>query len=220
MIHHETPYSNWKAEIHNDIEHQNLTRDRSQSDIAQNFYTKEVFESSAKKKDNITRTRLGNCNVFIFKISKWSPRIVIGPHWYFYIIGCMLFIGFDVFLLVTFWSKLSNLLATSNIMILITEVFLYTLVFLSDPGIKVYPKAKFSDDSETVCDSCYSTIEEKTYHCDWCNVCISELDHHCVWIGKCVGKDNYKLFYAFVCFTPAYFIVIFFITGVLNFTNK
>ena len=132
----------------------------------------------------------------------------------------ILFTGFDLFILSVFYNKLSNLLFFSNLLILFLQIFLYTANFISDPGIINRKKANFDDDSEISCSLCLATKNDRGYHCKMCGLCIMEYDHHCVWIGKCVGKKNYIVFYLFVVNTMVYFVVILFISGVLNMSSK
>ena len=48
------------------------------------------------------------------------------------------------------------------------------------------------------CETCLIFRPNKAAHCNLCNNCVSEFDHHCVWLGTCIGRNNYKLFFAFV----------------------
>ena len=208
-------YKSLKEEINFDIEQMKITRDNTEM-VSPTLSLDRTNNINIETENSFTykSEKRGRCTMILLNIKGKAFNIVIGPHWYFYLIGCFLFIAFDLFLLHAFWNKLSRVLAWGNIFVLITEITLYTLVFLSDPGI---PNRNEGAGEDVVCTTCCSIRKDRPYHCESCDLCITECDHHCIWIGKCVGKNNYVIFYLFVGFTPVYFVVIFFVTGVLNF---
>ncbi|CAD8058084.1 unnamed protein product [Paramecium sonneborni] len=56
-------------------------------------------------------------------------------------------------------------------------------------------------EEQNLCKKCKIHREITTHHCKICQSCILEMDHHCFFIGNCVGKNNYKYFISFICYT-------------------
>ena len=208
-------YHSLKDYIKKDIEKQSLSNSTT-DDIETNTFNYTDTIKYLEDIDNKKCHKEGNCLVKKISILNFSKKLVIGPNWPFFLVGTFLFVFFDIFILLSFYAKLSNLLFFSNLLILFSQIFLYFLNFISDPGIINRKKANFEDDSEISCSLCLATKNDRAFHCKMCGLCIEEYDHHCVWIGKCVGKRNYVVFYLFVVNTMVYFVVILFISGVLN----
>ncbi|CAD8049325.1 unnamed protein product [Paramecium primaurelia] len=56
-------------------------------------------------------------------------------------------------------------------------------------------------EEQNLCKRCKIHREITTHHCKICQTCVLEMDHHCFFIGNCVGKNNYKYFISFICYT-------------------
>ncbi len=144
-------------------------------------------------------------------------RVVIGPHWYVSLLGFALLTLIGLGTLIQFWQSLSLVLRTLYISVLGFTLLMYTVMFLSDPGIipQKLNGAAIEDVESTVkysCTKCMALRSQKAYHCEDCDVCIDGWDHHCVWVGKCIGRENLMVFYVFVATIPIFFTFVMFMT--------
>lgn len=170
--------------------------------------------------------RIGNTYAFWFDKND-EPRIVIGPHWPFYI--CLS----SIITLISY-SLLYLALADGNFylkllgwIIYLFQISSYTYTFLINPGL---PNKEMSisnyENKENVtikvCERCGIVIKpgERTYHCDDCGICIIGYDHHCPWTSKCIGKGNLTGFYIFVTFTMILFGYLIFAVSMISSKNK
>jgi hypothetical protein len=165
---------------------------------------------------NITYARIGKC-FWMFPKPNTIPKIVIGPHFYFYpiMLAIILFVGslIDLKLL----PYINDIRITCVFWLLILNAIgIYTANFLYNPGIVM--KSDLNSVSGYYCEICkVFRSSENVVHCEFCGVCIEGHDHHCVWIGKCVGKNNKCLFncifvsiclvYAFLIFIMVYYFI-------------
>lgn len=135
----------------------------------------------------------GNVRCF-YTPKQISPIIVIGPHWYIFILMNIIAIPSFIFFYNIFFSKvLCSFLKFILITLVIITMIQYIITFFIDPGIIIS-----SDLTGKKCEKCQLTIDPKrnSFHCMFCNVCYEDLDHHCVWVGKCIGKKTKKVFYS------------------------
>ena len=133
--------------------------------------------------------------------------LTLGPHWYCFIFGYLAVCFVAYYTIVNFWQFSSYPTKVSVCIVVPTELILYLVTALLNPGIvkrKVPPFGK----GKITCMECLTTEEDNCYHCPACGACIEGHDHHCVWTGKCIGKGNYKVFICFVVFTPCYFLTL------------
>jgi hypothetical protein len=169
----------------------------------------------------------------IFKISKignsygfcpdvnGDSNILIGPHWYFFIIFFSLFSVFFYF-----FNK--YFIISSNILILvyierlfyIMWAITFILTSIKNPG---YPKTNLENirgsKQMSYCDKCelWYRPKSKTYHCKKCDVCIEGHKYHCLFTGHCIGRKNKKEFYIFIMLSILYG---FYLGSVYYFNNK
>lgn len=202
-----------------------------QGDLESQKLSSFQFEDFSSKKTNIEEQlqilqdadgkfkKIGNCYQKKFRLLK-QAEIFIGPDWPFYLVGCSMFIGFDLFILYEFNREIESPLYLFNLFVLVLQISLYTCCFLKNPGYIKNVKISFEEESAITCEKCFAVERQDAFHCSRCDVCIEEYDHHCVWIGKCVGKRNYVVFYCFVVCTMLYFVVIILVCGLFKFTNR
>lgn len=54
-------------------------------------------------------------------------------------------------------------------------------------------------------------MAQRTRHCYICNKCVENFDHHCDWLHQCIGKNNCRVFLAFLCTMTVFMSFILFI---------
>ena len=162
----------------------------------------ELLPISIEQNKNYFFKRLGNTFAFFGDIYG-DPKIIIGPHWYLYLIVSSFF-SVGIFLLYGYFGNYINIFLRI-ILIIIYLIFIvsYTYTAMINPGypkndidaITGEPRKKFY-----FCNICrlWASKEKKTMHCSDCNICVEGNDHHCIWTGKCIGAINYKSFIVFV----------------------
>ena len=102
-----------------------------------------------------------------------------------------------------------NKVAISSIYIIsfILIIGLFFILHFSDPGrVKTKRYMSFIDiinkeeDINNYCPQCKVKITSiHTKHCIICDDCFEEFDHHCFWVDNCIGKNNFGLFFIFLC---------------------
>ena len=99
--------------------------------------------------------------------------------------------------------KISYIYVISFIII----IGLFFMLHFSDPGrVKTKRYMSFIDiinkdeDINNFCPQCKVKITSiHTKHCIICDDCFEEFDHHCFWVDNCIGKNNFGLFFIFLC---------------------
>lgn len=99
--------------------------------------------------------------------------------------------------------KISYIYVISFIII----ILLFFILHFSDPGrVKTKRYMSFIDiinkdeDINNFCPQCKVKITSiHTKHCIICDDCFEEFDHHCFWVDNCIGKNNFGLFFIFLC---------------------
>ena len=152
-------------------------------------------------------SKLGNSYGFCPDVNGDS-NILIGPHWYFFIIFFSLFSLF-------FYYFNKYIISSANILILtyierlfyISWAITYLLTSIKNPG---YPKTNLENirgsKQMSYCDKCelWYRPKSKTYHCKKCDVCIEGHKYHCLITGHCIGRKNKKEFYIFIMLSILY----------------
>ena len=148
-------------------------------------------------------------------------KFVIGPHWYYSLIGLTLIILLGGLILIPIWKVLGPIFKVLYITFWTLTIFVYLLIFLSNPGI--IPQKSGRDLNEDVenknqysCLKCMALKVQRAYHCEDCDVCIDNFDHHCIWVGKCIGGKNLRLFYIFIATVPSFFMFVMFMSSFLS----
>ena len=165
-------------------------------------------------------SKLGNSYGFCPDVNGDS-NILIGPHWYFFLI---FFSFFSIF----FYYFNKYFISSANILILvyidrffyIMWAITYLLTSIKNPG---YPKTNLENirgsKQMSYCDKCelWYRPKSKTYHCKKCDVCIEGHKYHCLITGHCIGRKNKKEFYIFVMLSILY---MFYLATIYYFNNK
>ena len=165
-------------------------------------------------------SRLGNSYGFCPDVNGDS-NLLIGPHWYFFLI---FFSFFSIF----FYYFNKYFISSANILILvyidrffyIMWAITYLLTSIKNPG---YPKTNLENirgsKQMSYCDKCelWYRPKSKTYHCKKCDVCIEGHKYHCLITGHCIGRKNKKEFYIFVMLSILY---MFYLATIYYFNNK
>lgn len=167
-------------------------------------------KSISKNKFNFLFEKKGYTYIFLVDKNN-NPIITIGPHWIMFLLLILFVTGGFLFLFIYYWKFLNIYLRTTGIMIYLIFCYVYTYIFLSDPGIpkKIDEDIVNKDKNKYLyCNFCknWVTIESKTRHCRDCNICIEGQDHHCSWTSKCIAKKNLYYFY-FLIFWICVFIL-------------
>ena len=165
-------------------------------------------------------SRLGNSYGFCPDVNGDS-NLLIGPHWYFFVIFFSLFSIFFYY-----FNKYFILSANILILVYIERLFYimwaitYLLTSIKNPG---YPKTNLENirgsKQMSYCDKCelWYRPKSKTYHCKKCDVCIEGHKYHCLITGHCIGRKNKKEFYIFVMLSILY---MFYLATIYYFNNK
>ena len=165
-------------------------------------------------------SRLGNSYGFCPDVNGDS-NLLIGPHWYFFIIFFSLFSIFFYY-----FNKYFIISANILILVYIERLFYimwaitYLLTSIKNPG---YPKTNLENirgsKQMSYCDKCelWYRPKSKTYHCKKCDVCIEGHKYHCLITGHCIGRKNKKEFYIFVMLSILY---MFYLATIYYFNNK
>ena len=165
-------------------------------------------------------SRLGNSYGFCPDVNGDS-NLLIGPHWYFFVIFFSLFSIFFYY-----FNKYFILSANILILVYIERLFYimwaitYLLTSIKNPG---YPKTNLENirgsKQMSYCDKCelWYRPKSKTYHCKKCDVCIEGHKYHCLMTGHCIGRKNKKEFYIFVMLSILY---MFYLATIYYFNNK
>ena len=165
-------------------------------------------------------SRLGNSYGFCPDVNGDS-NLLIGPHWYFFLI---FFSFFSIF----FYYFNKYFISSANILVLvyidrffyIMWAITYLLTSIKNPG---YPKTNLENirgsKQMSYCDKCelWYRPKSKTYHCKKCDVCIEGHKYHCLITGHCIGRKNKKEFYIFVMLSILY---MFYLATIYYFNNK
>ena len=165
-------------------------------------------------------SRLGNSYGFCPDVNGDS-NLLIGPHWYFFIIFFSLFSIFFYY-----FNKYFILSANILILVYIERLFYimwaitYILTSIKNPG---YPKTNLENIRGSkqmfYCDKCelWYRPKSRTYHCKKCDICIEGHRFHCIFTGHCIGRKNKKEFYIFIMLTILF---IFYLSTIYYFNNK
>lgn len=148
------------------------------------------------------------------KLTEYNePIIVIGPHWYVFLLGIILLVLSELLLYYLLWQKSSQLFCIIGAMINIVHMIVYIWLFISNPGVVI----RNAKEGEIACPhcKCVRNKECKQKHCKECDACFEGLDHHCPWVSKCVGVKNVSLFRSFLVLTM--FVLFWFIVTLVTY---
>ena len=181
------------------------------SDIGQskNLIKKDLKNKNLKikKKKYIKK---GNTILLFFNKNK-IPRIVIGPDWFFLLLGIIFFIFYSFIYYIITYNNINFYIQIFGFILTLFQIIFYLLSSLLNPGIQLKKPNKNDKDSIT-CIYCgvIKTYSLKQKHCFYCDVCIIGYDNHCSWIGKCIGYKNkiYFKIFLYLCFINIFNLII------------
>ena len=164
--------------------------------------------------------KLGKC-YSLCADKRGNPLIIIGPRWYIYFCLSLLLHCIFWLLLIFYKEELDKGIKVGGIILSFIFQFLYTIVFLSNPGfprntigrMKGTPKEQFKYCSECLF---YIDINKKVNHCFQCGICVEGFRRHSFLISKCIGRKNFYLFTLFLVILLANIIYIIAIIGLGN----
>ena len=176
-----------------------------------NFISREKEQKFYPKKYNYICQKKRNTYIIIVN-KNGVPIITVGPNWLLFSIFTLFITGGFLCLFIGYYRYIPLYLFILGISIYLIFIFVYTKLFIANPGFAENIKEKKEDEIYLYCSSCdiYVTKKSKTVHCSKCGMCIEEFNHHCDWIGKCIGKNNLYEFYFMIIWI---FVIIMYYTG-------
>jgi len=184
---------------------------QNKNQTSKNLISKEKEPKIYPKKYNYICQKKRNTYMIIVD-KNGVPIITVGPNWIFFsILFIFINCGF-LFLFIGYYQYIPLYLFISGIIIYFIFIFVYTKLFITNPGFAENIQERKDDEFYLYCKLCdiYVNKKSKTAHCSKCGLCIEEFNHHCDWIGKCIGKKNLYQFY-FIIFWIC--IIILYYTG-------
>ena len=156
----------------------------------------EIKINYSHKKYNYICQKKGNTYIITVDESN-TPILTVGPEWiYFAIFIVFISVGF-LFLFFYYYHYTPLYLSILGIIIYLIFIFVYTKMFISNPGFAKGINIEKEKSNCLFCSFCkiYVNKNSKTVHCSKCGLCVEGFDHHCGWIGKCIAKKNLYEFY-------------------------
>jgi len=153
-------------------------------------------------------------NIHCYFFFNGEPLIIIGPDLEYFIL---------VFTFVSFFSILVYSLKTSSAFTTILFVLgyisfsvCYILLMVLNPGIPIEKKHYDINDLNNnyrqckICNCIYYKEDfKKVNHCEICGICVEECEHHCNFATKCIGKNNKKIYKAWIISTISFAFIMF-----------
>ena len=153
-------------------------------------------------------------NIHCYFFFNGEPLIIIGPDLEYFIL---------VFTLVSFFSILVYSLKTSSSFTTMLFVLgylsfsvCYILLMVLNPGIPNEKKHYDINDLNTnykqckICNCIYYKEDFKNVnHCAICGICVEECEQHCNFATKCIGKNNKKIYKAWIISTISFAFIMF-----------
>ena len=153
-------------------------------------------------------------NIHCYFFLNGEPLIIIGPDLEYFIL---------VFTLASFFSILVYSLKTSSSFTTMLFVLgylsfsvCYILLMVLNPGIPIEKKHYDINDLNTnykqckICNCIYYKEDFKNVnHCEICGICVEECEHHCNFATKCIGKNNKKIYKAWIISTISFAVIMF-----------
>ena len=153
-------------------------------------------------------------NIHCYFYLDTEPLIIIGPD-----LGYFIFI----FTLVSFFSILVYSLKNSSyfttFLFVIGYLFFagcYILLMVLNPGIPTEKKHFDINDLNInykqciKCNCIYHKDDFKNVnHCEKCGICVEDCDHHYNYATKCIGRNNKKIYKAWICSCVSFGFVMF-----------
>lgn len=137
-------------------------------------------------------------NTYIITVDqKGNPIITVGPEWIFFAFFILFITGGFSFLLIGYYKYMQSFIFIPGLIIYLTFIFVYTKLFITNPGFAENITEKKENETYLYCNVCDIRVNKKskTMHCSKCGMCVEQFNHHCDWIGKCIGKNNLYYFY-------------------------
>ena len=153
-------------------------------------------------------------NIHCYFFLNGEPLIIIGPDLEYFIL---------VFTLASFFSILVYSLKTSSSFTTMLFVLgylsfsvCYILLMVLNPGIPIEKKhydIKDLNNNYKQCKICnciyYKEDFKNVNHCEICGICVEECEHHCNFATKCIGKNNKKIYKAWIISSISFAFIMF-----------
>ena len=153
-------------------------------------------------------------NIHCYFFFNGEPLIIIGPDLEYFIL---------VFTLVSFFSILIYSLKTSSsfttmlfVLGYISFSVCYILLMVLNPGIPIEKKHYDINDLNNnykqckICNCIYYKEDFKNVnHCEICGICVEECENHCNFATKCIGKNNKKIYKAWIISSISFAFIMF-----------
>ena len=153
-------------------------------------------------------------NIHCYFFFNGEPLIIIGPDLEYFIL---------VFTLVSFFSILIYSLKTSSsfttmlfVLGYISFSVCYILLMVLNPGIPIEKKHYDINDLNNnykqckICNCIYYKEDFKNVnHCEICGICVEECENHSNFATKCIGKNNKKIYKAWIISSISFAFIMF-----------
>ena len=166
-----------------------------------------------EQKINPNKERIFN-NIHCYFYLDTEPLIMIGPD-LGYFIWIFTLVSFISILIYSFKNS-STFFTMLYVLSYLTFATSYILLMVLNPGIPSEKKHYDINDLNTnykqckICNCIYYKEDFKNVnHCAICGICVEECEQHCNFATKCIGKNNKKIYKAWIISTISFAFIMF-----------
>lgn len=195
-----------------------ISTEKKEQKLSKSKQTQNSKNSQKIQSNSFFFRKIGNTFSF-FGNNHGDPIIMIGPHWYLYLIVSILISIGTFFYIRFYWNFITNLSKIILSFFYFVFFFSYSYTAIINPGYPKHENQPQVDEEKYqyfYCSKCKLWTPKKiqTQHCQTCDICVEGYDHHCPWVSGCVGVKNLLSFYIFIGSLFSGLVVYIFITEV------